>query len=359
LLYLKSWFATQVDGVPVFKSNLTDLQWATVKDVVVILAPFMLAQKYLEGEKYVTISAVPTIINCIRVKLQRQQQSNSNSRYAVQILKVLLESFNAQWGSGVPNTMFDEHLRFGKGQRHKGFRKVHMLAALLDPRYKELKGFGEEDKKKIYKLLFVEVMKVAIERDGVHLQATPVDLLDGVVLAEDRYEDMFVILDTNNVVVDDYDDGGGDDDNDDDIDVGEDCESDQCDEGDNERAENGSDAESDAGEGLRAYVKQQIARYKAVPRLERIVKIAEGKVIHKDPLLWWKRNQSDFPELAELARRVLCVQATSAPCERLFSHAGLTIANDRARLSPANAESFIFLHDAWDAIDALRLEERE
>jgi hypothetical protein len=56
---------------------------------------------------------------------------------------------------------------------------------------------------------------------------------------------------------------------------------------------------------------------------------------------------------------VLCVQATSAPCERLFSHAGLTIANDRARLSPANAESFIFLHDAWDAIDALRLEERE
>ena len=43
--------------------------------------------------------------------------------------------------------------------------------------------------------------------------------------------------------------------------------------------------------------------------------------------------------------------ATSAPCERLFSHAGLTIANDRASLLPDNAAEIIYLRVAWDKIE--------
>ena len=49
-----------------------------------------------------------------------------------------------------------------------------------------------------------------------------------------------------------------------------------------------------------------------------------------------------------MARRYLCVPATSAPSERLFSAAGLTIAKDRASLNPETADALIFLHDAWD-----------
>lgn len=67
----------------------------------------------------------------------------------------------------------------------------------------------------------------------------------------------------------------------------------------------------------------------------------EGKV--KDPLLWWKANEFRFPILAKLARRTLCVPATSAPSERVFSAAGLTIANNRARLNGDLAAAQIFL----------------
>ena len=45
--------------------------------------------------------------------------------------------------------------------------------------------------------------------------------------------------------------------------------------------------------------------------------------------------------------------ATSAPSERLFSSAGLTIANNRARLAGDNAARLIFLHDAIPLLDAL------
>ena len=72
-------------------------------------------------------------------------------------------------------------------------------------------------------------------------------------------------------------------------------------------------------------------------------------------LLWWRLNQTRFPRLACLAEKYLAIQATSAPSERLFSAAGLTIAKDRASLLPDNAAMLIFLHDnlpiarAWKA----------
>lgn len=65
-----------------------------------------------------------------------------------------------------------------------------------------------------------------------------------------------------------------------------------------------------------------------------------------DPLLWWRQNAVRYPNLARLARRFLCIPATSAPSERVFSQAGLTIANDRARMLPQLANDLVFLHGA-------------
>ena len=65
------------------------------------------------------------------------------------MLKVLTDTFTAEWGSGVPNTQYDEHKTVGHRKRHKEYRVVHMLAAFLDPRTKLLLTFGTDDRSKI------------------------------------------------------------------------------------------------------------------------------------------------------------------------------------------------------------------
>ncbi|KAK0147408.1 Zinc finger BED domain-containing protein 1 [Merluccius polli] len=42
----------------------------------------------------------------------------------------------------------------------------------------------------------------------------------------------------------------------------------------------------------------------------------------QDPLAWWRVHNVNFPWLSKLARKYLCIPATSAPSERLFSASG-------------------------------------
>ncbi len=46
--------------------SLTEAQWTVVQDLTILLKPFMVAQKLLEGESYVTISLIPYMIYKIR-----------------------------------------------------------------------------------------------------------------------------------------------------------------------------------------------------------------------------------------------------------------------------------------------------
>ena len=39
---------------------------------------------------------------------------------------------------------------------------------------------------------------------------------------------------------------------------------------------------------------------------------------HEDPLAWWKGRQSVYPNFARMARKYLCMVATSVPSERMF-----------------------------------------
>ena len=66
-----------------------------------------------------------------------------------------------------------------------------------------------------------------------------------------------------------------------------------------------------------------------------------------DPLEWWKQHQNDFPRLAsfpKVARKLLSVQPTSAPSERVFSIAGTIFQKNRMRLKPENADKILFLN---------------
>ena len=63
----------------------------------------------------------------------------------------------------------------------------------------------------------------------------------------------------------------------------------------------------------------------------------------QDPLDFWKLNETKFPRLSALATKYLCIPATSAPVERLFSVAGRMFRADRCRLTDARFETLMFL----------------
>lgn len=66
--------------------------------------------------------------------------------------------------------------------------------------------------------------------------------------------------------------------------------------------------------------------------------------LSEDPLQWWRDNKVRFPRMACLARKYLCVPATSVPSERIFSCGGNVISDKRCSLSGEHAEQLIMLH---------------
>ena len=95
-----------------------------------------------------------------------------------------------------------------------------------------------------------------------------------------------------------------------------------------------------------ATVDAELTLYKQEPMLQ----LRKEDGTFNCPLTWWKYNERKYKLLSILAARLLCIPATSAPSERVFSVAGLTIAKDRARLASDTANELIFLHDALPGI---------
>lgn len=63
-----------------------------------------------------------------------------------------------------------------------------------------------------------------------------------------------------------------------------------------------------------------------------------------DPLSWWNGNKKQFPILSKLVKKYLCIPATSAPSERLFSISKILTQDRRATLHPSTLNSILFLN---------------
>ena len=61
-----------------------------------------------------------------------------------------------------------------------------------------------------------------------------------------------------------------------------------------------------------------------------------------NPLIWWRNNEKYFPRLSQLARKYLCVPATSVPSKRAFSVAGHVVNEKRSSLLPENVSYVSF-----------------
>ena len=63
-----------------------------------------------------------------------------------------------------------------------------------------------------------------------------------------------------------------------------------------------------------------------------------------EPLEWWHENSNRYQGLSKLAKKYLCITATSVPSERLFSKAGELVSHKRSCLKPKNVDMLLFLN---------------
>ena len=279
----------------------------------------------------------------------------------------MLTNHNLHWGNGEAGTVFDETNSLGHRNRPKGIRKCALYASYLDPRMKDLIGLDAEDKGKvkaaIREKLFLQcggrplrlrqappplVLRLNLGGGGgasggggvgvaAGLRRVDVEAIGAPARQRRRLGRPLTAAEQEQIEINELL-GIMDDDAEEEVPA---------------PARHQTPAEID-GEFF-ALVDAEMRLYDGEPKLARIVQHHDGPLQISNPLEWWRKNQCRFPRLALLAARYLAVPATSAPVERLFSTAGLTISKLRARLLPVNAAMLVFLHENLPLVRAWRL----
>jgi len=63
-----------------------------------------------------------------------------------------------------------------------------------------------------------------------------------------------------------------------------------------------------------------------------------------DMIEFWLQNRTVLPKLFAVACKILCIPASSAASERVFSTAGRLLEKWRTSLAPGSVNSLLFLH---------------
>ena len=95
-----------------------------------------------------------------------------------------------------------------------------------------------------------------------------------------------------------------------------------------------SDSDEEEEDTSQSNVTKEIERYKK-----------EEQNPEADPLAWWREREKSYPILSRLAKRILCVPATSVEAERRFSDLGLLLTKRRLCLTGPHVDMMLFLKD--------------
>jgi hAT family C-terminal dimerisation region len=107
-------------------------------------------------------------------------------------------------------------------------------------------------------------------------------------------------------------------------------------------------------EARTAQIDLELKTFRELPPSVKTRVVVDGEtVVEWDPLKWWSQHCGMLPLLSALARKVLCIPATSASSERVFSSAGLTVTSLRNRLTEDQAGRLVFLAGSWETVAQL------
>ena len=96
-------------------------------------------------------------------------------------------------------------------------------------------------------------------------------------------------------------------------------------------------------------VQEQLSLEVRVSREVELFKLCHGCSLtctegsYVDPLQWWKDNYKIYPNVWLVAIHILCIPATYAPAERVFSAASNLVNKKRIRLHPDSVDLLIYL----------------
>ena len=326
--------------------SLTEAQWAIVKDMCALLKPFMVAQRLLEGQSYVTISLIPYMLYKIRSGLIAANGDPMSSLQVRRVSTLMLVKFNEEFGTGEQNTVATDYLAEGSRRRLKGLPKIVMIAMCLDPRTKSATGIPLADREVIWEYVFDDLVDIALQIGPPLAPAAPLPPAPAQAQppAQGRnrnnngyahdVDDFLQELDENVIEHEHV--------------VDEDDLQELIDANDGPDNLIGDAVENWNRETVGVVMQNELDLYKSAKGLK-LTDPETGKF--SNPLDWWRVHQSDFPYLAKLSIRYLAIPATSAPSERVFSTAGLTISKDRASLESSRANELVFLHDRCPALE--------
>lgn len=187
--------------------------------------------------------------------------------------------------------------RFGDGSVATIPVKV-ALAASVDPRTKQLTCLNHSDKQKVWNELRAYIVAMRPASDS-----NPEQQGSDVMHEDDDSQDMFAGAQT---------------------------------------ATASSTTELGEADAYAQRVDREIAEWKCTPTLPHSTRQPA------DPLSWWAKHHLQFPLIAQVAKQVLCIPATSAASERLFSIGGLTVTDNRNALTEENTGRLVFLRGSWE-----------
>ncbi|XP_051499886.1 E3 SUMO-protein ligase ZBED1-like isoform X2 [Apus apus] len=273
--------------------NLADHQWKLLQDLVAILRPIRIATAFLCEEQNASISALmPCIHGVVAAIGQQAEEAGSTIRTVVSNIRAELRR------------------RWGLEQEEEALENPAVIAAFLDPRFKELRFLSPGTRHELHQRLKILLSQVCAppgpsqakheaegsQERGAHHQergalssrssspnpSSPPSIYD-ILLGKDPTENM-------------------------------------------------------------PEIHQQLENFLVEPLCRR----------SSDPLCWWRSHERRFPAVARLARRFLALPATAAAPRAAFAAGPGALEQRRALLGSEHLDQILFLHQNWDVLEGAR-----
>ncbi|XP_057706031.1 E3 SUMO-protein ligase ZBED1-like [Corythoichthys intestinalis] len=260
--------------------DLNPEQWGLIEELTQVLGPFEGATEFLNGEQYVTLSALPQLVhNLKKSTLSFVLKTASVRAFQAQVAEQITEKWQKLFlfRPEAPNTF--------------------QLAAALDPRFRKLKFLPAEDVFKVQCTIqsMALAAKIETKQSNGSGKLSPAKSKDRL---NTKYGSLLKSM------------------------LGSSSDS------------SSDEEEEDEDEQLSQVVQREVMQYFGEQPLSK----------RENPLLWWRTNAARYPTLAKLAKCFLAIPATSTPSERLFSNTANFASKRKASISNEHVDMLTFLH---------------